>query len=209
MTVASLVSVGRALALAAAVWLAGCSTAPPPATAKKTPEPPKPLTGLSAVFRMYQLARTWAPDAMPLTAQSYNLSSVKREGGKAGAWTATFVSESRGKSRAYSWSAVEGDGFKEGVFAQQENSWTGPTGQARPFRMEALKKDTEAAWEVAAGKSEAFLRNNPDEPVFFLVEYTSRFPNPTWRVIWGESVSRSGYSIFVDTVTGSYLQTGR
>jgi hypothetical protein len=209
MTAASRIRFRRALAAAAMAALLACSPAPKAEAPKKAAEPPKPLTGLSAIYRMFQLARTWAPDALPLTAQSHNLDAVKSEGGKAGAWSVTFVSQSRGKSRLYTWAAVEGEGFKEGVFSQQEATWMGPTGQALPFRMEALKKDSVAAWEVAAAKSEAFMKRNPGTPVFFVAEYTSRFPNPSWRVVWGESISRSGYSIFVDTVTGQYLQTGR
>jgi hypothetical protein len=197
----------KASAVAAMCLLAACAEAPKPAPKPK--EPPQPITGLSAIFRMYQMARTWAPDAMPLRAQSVNLQSVASDGGKAGAWIGTFVSESRKKSRSYTYSAIEGEGFHEGVFARLEEDWAGPTRQSQPFRIEALKKDSEAAWTVAAEKSQAFIKKNPDVPVFFLVEYSDRFPNPAWRVIWGESVSKSGYSIFVDTVDGIFLMTGR
>lgn len=198
----------RALPLVAILCLAGCSTAPPPA-AKKPIEPPKPVTGLSAIFKMFQLARTWAPDAQLLKAQSVNLETVKSEGGKAGAWTAIFVSDSLKKSRTYSFSTVEDEGLHKDVFAQQEQGWQGPTRQSAPFRMEALKTDSEKAWEIAKEKSVEFMKKNPDLRVFFIVEQTDRFPNPAWRVIWGESVSKSGYSIFVDTATGQYLQTAR
>ena len=33
-----------------------------------------------------------------------------------------------------------------------------------------------------------------------------RFPDPTWRVIWGESVSASDYSVFIDATTGMLLE---
>ena len=46
-------------------------------------------------------------------------------------------------------------------------------------------------------------------PVTFLLEFTKRFPNPAWRVIWGESVGTSDFSIFVDATTGEYLETMR
>lgn len=189
--------------------IAGCTSNPPQPVEKKAPEPPKPVTGLSAIYRMYQLARTWAPDAMLLNSQSVNLPSPKSEGGKAGAWTATFVSESRRKSRPYSFSTIEGDGFHKDVFAMQEQDWSGPTRQSMPFRMEALKTDSEKTWEIAASKSAEYMKKNPNENIFFVVEKTDRFPNPVWRVVWGESISKSGYSIFVDTALGTYLQTGR
>jgi hypothetical protein len=45
-------------------------------------------------------------------------------------------------------------------------------------------------------------------PVKLLLEKTQRFPGPAWRVYWGESVSTSAYSVFVDANTGEYLATG-
>jgi hypothetical protein len=39
-----------------------------------------------------------------------------------------------------------------------------------------------------------------------VLEQPRRFANVTWRVIWGESVSSSDYSIYVDGSTGQYLE---
>lgn len=200
-------NVARLAALAAAAILTGCGSAPQKEV--KSVEAPKPITGLSAIFRMYQLARTWAPDAMPLKAQSITLNEVKAEGGRVGAWSATFTSASRQKQKTYTYSAIEGEGLHKDVFAQQETSWAGPTRQSQPFRIEALKTDTDKAWETAAKQSEKYIKENPAVPVFFQVEWTERFPGPTWRVIWGESVSKSGRSVFVDTASGVYLQTSQ
>jgi hypothetical protein len=58
-------------------------------------------------------------------------------------------------------------------------------------------------------KGSDYARKNPGKPLKFLLEKTARFPDPAWRVFWGESVSTSAYSIFVDAVTGQYLATGR
>jgi hypothetical protein len=38
------------------------------------------------------------------------------------------------------------------------------------------------------------------------MEQTKRFPDVTWRVIWGESVGTSDYSVYVDATTGQYLE---
>lgn len=158
---------------------------------------------------MYQLARTWAPDAMPLRAQSVNLPEPKSGDGKAAVWSATFVSESRKQQRTYTWSAVEAEGYHKDAFARQEQAWAGATRQSKPFRIEALKTDTDKAWDVAAAKSAEYMKKNPDMQVFFLAEFTDRYANPTWRVVWGDSISLSSYSIFVDTTNGMYLATGR
>ena len=54
-----------------------------------------------------------------------------------------------------------------------------------------------------------FLKANPDKNVSFLLEKNNKFPDLTWRVIWGDSVSTSNYSVFVDATTGEYLETMR
>ena len=51
------------------------------------------------------------------------------------------------------------------------------------------------------------MKKNPDMQISYLLELTTHFPNPVWRVIWGDSVSHSSYSILVDASTGQYLET--
>jgi len=43
-------------------------------------------------------------------------------------------------------------------------------------------------------------------PMSFILEQTSRFPDLTWRVIWGESAASSDYSVYVDATMGAYLE---
>jgi hypothetical protein len=50
------------------------------------------------------------------------------------------------------------------------------------------------------------MKKNPSKPVMFLMELGKRFPDVTWRVIWGDSVGTSDYSVFVDGSTGKYLE---
>jgi len=38
----------------------------------------------------------------------------------------------------------------------------------------------------------------------FILEYTARYPNPSWRIYWGDSVSTAEWSVFVDAATGAY-----
>jgi hypothetical protein len=159
---------------------------------------------------MYIQARTWAADAQPLRLSSFNLKEVASSGGKCGAWQATFVSDQLRKARTYTFSVIESPGnVHEGVFAGREEPWSGPHGQTRPFLVQALKVDSDEAYETAEKKSTDYLKKYPDMPVQFLLESTPRFPNLTWRVIWGETVGASDYSVFIDATTGGYLQTVR
>jgi len=207
----SVVSQSVTLCLILLSWLlAGCSAPSKPRNQSKEPIPvPAPVTGRFAFQRMYIQSRTWAPDVQPLRLFSINLKQVASAKGKCGAWQATFVSPQKSKARIYTFSVVESGDVHEGVLAGREESWSGPRGQERPFFPQALKVDSDEAFATAAQKSSDYIKKNPDMAVLFLLEFTPRFPNPTWRVIWGESMGTSDYSVFVDASTGQYLQTVR
>ena len=189
------------------VGMTACSSGPQTATEKQPAKPPEVLTGRQAFQRMYPQARGWAADAMPLQIQSINLQQVKAEKGKAGAWSVVFVSTSKGKSKTFTYSAVEGD-LHEGVFGGTEEDYT-PRGDSSPFSISAIRTDSDQAWEAAAAKSAEYIKKNPKKPVIFLMEQNQRFPDVTWRVIWGDSVGTSDYSVFVDATTGKFLQVMR
>jgi len=203
----SMLTWGR-LALPVVLLLSGCSEAPKTGETTKAPEkPPEPLTGRQAFQMMYPQARGWAPDAQPLELRSINLSQVKPEKGKAGGWQAIFVSPSLGKSRTYTYSAVEAEGnLHQGVFAGIAEDYVVGRGATSPFLPAALKIDSDEAYDTAAAKSQDYIKKNPDKVISYLLEQNKRFPDPTWRVIWGESVSSSDYSVFVDATTGMLLE---
>lgn len=189
----------------AVVILAGCSGDTATET-KKAEKPPEPVTGQSALFRMYQVARSWAPDAVVLKMNSIHLTDVPAVRGKAGAWQATFGSPEKGMSRIYTYSVVEGEGnLHQGVFGGQQESWS--PSAVRPFLIGAVKIDTDAALKTAAGKAADYDAKNPKQTISFTLDMQERFTNPVWRVIWGESVGTSGLSVLVDATTGDYLQT--
>lgn len=186
--------------------LSACSEAPKATEQKQPPKPPEALTGRQAFQRIYPQARGWAPDAQPLEIRSVRLAQVEAEPGKAGAWQVVFVSASRGKAKTYTYSAVESEGnLHEGVFGGIEEDYTG-RGDSSPFEITAIKVDSDEAYKTAAAKSAEYIKKNPNKPVMFLMEQTRRFPDVTWRVIWGDSVSTSDYSVFVDGSTGKLLQ---
>jgi hypothetical protein len=194
--------------LAAGLLLAGCSEKPtPPATAKKEEAKPELATGQSALFKMYQVARNWAPDAAVLKMDSVRLDGVPDQPGKSGGWEAVFTSEQRSTSHAFTWYAVDQEPtIHKGVFAGSEESYSGGHGATSSFLIADVKIDTDAALATAKGKEEAYEKKNPGKPVLFLLEKSSRFANPTWRVIWGESVGTSGFSVYVDATTGAFLE---
>lgn len=155
----------------------------------------------------YPQARTWAADCQPMHIRSINLPDPKSEDGKAGAWEILYVSQSLGSQRIYTWSAVEAEGnLHKGVFGGLQDSWRGPTGQAKPFLVQALRIDTPEALKTALEHSTEYKKKPEDRPQLnFLLESTPRFPDPAWRVYWGQSISAAEWSVFVDATTGQYL----
>jgi hypothetical protein len=193
------------LLLPVLLLLSGCSDSPKTEKAKEPEKPPEPVTGRQAFQKMYPQARSWALDAAPLRLRSIRL-SAKPQKGKADAWEAVFVSQPQGKSKTFTYSNVEAEGnLHQGVFAGLEEGYSAQ-GSSAPFSIAAIKIDTDQAYDVAAEKSADYIKKNPDKPVTYLLELTRRFPDVTWRVIWGESVSSSDYSVFVDASTGKYLE---
>jgi hypothetical protein len=174
---------------------------------KEQEKPAEAVTGQSALFKMYQVARTWAPDAQVLRANSMIVNEMRDvPRGKAAAWEATFYSPALGQSRAYTFSVIEVlPALHKNVFAQQATAFSGQPSDAFPFI--AVKVDTDKAYQTALGKAADYEKKNPKLPILLLLEKTSRHPNPAWRVVWGETVGTSGFSVYVDASTGEYLET--
>ena len=190
------------LAIFALVLLTSCSDTPPPQ--KKAPQPPaEPVTGRQGFQYMYGSARLWAADAQPLTVRSAHFQGSKAEPGKAEAWEVIFVADSLGRARTYTWcnEEREADGFHKGVFPGQQQSWS--AGEQKPFSPAEIKVDTTEALATATKASEDFLKKpGIKPPVNFLLERAVQFPNPVWRVMWGNTVSSAEYVVTVDATTG-------
>ena len=205
------------LASALFALLTACSdtSTTPTTAAKKEPEKLEPVGGQTAIFKMYQMARSWAPDSQVLTMQSMHLTEAKDGApGTAPAWQAIFVSAAKSQSRSYTYSIVEGEGnLHKGAFAGPEQGWSGPRGVNTPFLMAAIKVDTDTAYktamETATSRAADYDKKNPGKPITLLLERTAKHPDPAWRIIWGESAGTSNFSVLIDASTGQYLETMR
>ncbi len=190
--------------------LAGCSQAPP--AKKAPPKPPEPATGQSAIFQTFQVARTWAPDIKLLKLESGNIPEAPSAGGKYGFWRAVYVSEAKGMKREFTWAAADSEGgILKGVRAGADSGYLK---NPRVFlvAIQDVKIDTPKALETAMAEVEKdaamkkVLADNKDLPIHFLLEMVSPDPRPTWRVIFGPSVSQSKFSVFVDATTGKFVR---
>jgi hypothetical protein len=190
-----------------ALVLAACSDQPEKAE-KKVEKPALPVTGQSALFHMYQVARSWGSDVRILQMHSMHLTEVPDVHGKAGAWQATFASDSRNQARVYTYSIIDAEpNLHQGVFPSQPESWAGPGSGNEPFLIAAVKIDTDAAYKTALKQAGAAAKADAKQTIAFVLDKQKKFTNPSWRVIWGESIGTSGLSIFIDATTGEYLET--
>jgi len=193
--------------------LLGCSQAPQPVAKKEAEKPAEPISGLSAVYRMYQVARSWGGrDTQVLKMSSTLLSEVPNvPRGKAAAWEGTFVAPSKNQARSYTYSIIELlPTLHKDVFAGPEQGWSTARGTTSPFPIIAVKVDTDKAYETAIKNGgEEYDKKYPGKPITMLLEKNNKFPNPVWRIIWGESLGTSNFSIFVDASTGDFREKMR
>ncbi len=190
------------LALAPALLLPGCTSAPAPKIEKK---PPEPVTGLHALYQMFQRARTWSQDVKVLSQTSIDITQIKAQLGKAAAWQAIFASETLSQKRAYTFSVYDVSAtLRQGVFPDAASSWTN---DRRAFALAAVKTDTDQAWETALKHGADYSKKNPDMPISYTLELGRTLDEPVWRVIWGESATSSAFSVLISASTGAYLET--
>jgi hypothetical protein len=192
-------------ALLAALLLAGCGEPPKKAEGEK---PEEPVTGLHALYQMFGSARAWAPDVQVLHLTSLHLSGTPTRPGKAAGWQATFVSPSLQQARAYTFSVVEVSvSLRKGIFPDAPRTWR--AGSDHPFLIAGAKKDSDDAYQIALTKAADYNKQHPGMTVSYQLSLNPGYGDPTWRVIWGESVSSSAFSVLVDASTGAFVETLR
>ena len=162
--------------LVSLLWI-GCSEPPKPEAKKEPAKPAEPITGRSALFSMYQKARTWSLDAQVLKLNSIHLPDVPSAPGKEGAWQASFTSANLGKMVTYTYSVVEEEGnLHKGVFSTGEQTWSGPQGVDTPFDIRAVLVDSDAAYKTADEKAADYDKAHPGMPISFQLEKNQQIP---------------------------------
>src|ERR1700723_1101976 len=132
------------LTLTPAILLSGCSSS---MEQKTPPKPVEPVTGLHALYQMYQHSRTWAQDLAVVRCSSIDITQVKAQPGKAAAWQALFASPSLGRQRAYTFSVFDASvSLRQGIFADAP---TPLASDSHSFQLAAARTDSDQAWETA------------------------------------------------------------
>jgi hypothetical protein len=200
-----------ATAIVATLGLSACSEAPKTTAkvetdAKKQPaKPPEAVTAQRAFYEMYKPARAWATDLLALSVVSGEVPGIKNEGGKAGMWTAVFVSPSRKEARKFTYAVVDsGEDIQQGVSVSSALPWGGATAASKPFSNSEFAVDSDAAYKVAVEKAADWLKKHPNEKCTFRLGNASRFAAPVWYLMWG--TNKNGYAALVNATTGLILK---
>lgn len=196
-----------AAAVTAAIFLQACSQAPlAPAKVgtdekKEAPKAAEAMEARNAYFEMYKPARAWATDLLALTLKSGEVPNIKNHEGRAGVWTAVFVSPSRKEARTFSFAvADDGKDLRKGINVSDKQIWNGATPTAKAFVNGEFLIDSDDAYKAAAVKAADWLKTHQNAKVTFALGNTSRFPAPVWYILWG--TSKDGYAVYVNATTG-------
>ena len=153
---------------------------------------------------MFIAARTWAQDVQVVSLTSMHFTQVKDTPGKAGGWQVTFVSPTQQQSRVYTWAAADiSMAIHQGVNDERPQPWSG----GRSFSIEAVKFDSDQAYDVAVKKLAKYAADHPDMPITYQLQLGQQSAVVLWRIIWGENAATSSDSVLVDASTGQYAGT--
>jgi len=192
--------------------LVGCSSQPkqPAEQQKKSTEAPKQeqITGRSAFQKLYISARGWAPDARPYQLQSLVTKESTGKEGKSGVWRGSFASASRGAVKSFIWSGLRADDAPSpGVTPGTEDTYNPNNTSTQVFDMAFLKVDSDKAYEVAQKHGgEKLTKVNPEQPVFYLLNWRASANELVWHVIYGDNFDNAKLKVAVDATSGEFMR---
>ena len=192
--------------------LAGCSSEPEKPATSGGAKPAKPAneykTGRVTFQKLLVTARAWAGDAQPYRLESQYTKAAPVAEGKAGVWRAAFASAHRASIKSYLWSGVATDDPTErGISPGLEDTYNPANLSTHPFDINFLKIDSDQAFTVAqehGGKE--LLKQTPDQPVFFVLDWDSRKSQLAWHVVYGDTRANAKLTVAVNASTGDFLK---
>lgn len=180
-------------------------------TTKVKPEPEKKqpalYTAKQCLTRMADSAQRWQLDAMPVHLESeLNAESIGHDG-KSTVWRAWFASPTTKTYRTYICSGSRlPDAAPFGVTATAESPYPANT-LGQMFLSSYLLADSDKAFVVAQEHGGANLfKENPEQPVFYWLEWNPSAKELHWFVSYGKSLKETKGIGVVDASTGKYLR---
>jgi hypothetical protein len=198
------------LCFALGLLLLGACSSGDKQTSKPAPAPKQPEyeTGRVAFQKLYLSARGWATDATPFRLQSQFNADAPTSQGQAGLWRASFASPSKRMMKMFIWSGLVGpDAPEQGVTFTTEDTWNPTNTSTQPFDIGFLKVDSDKAYTVAqANGGDKLTKQDPKQPVFFLLDWDAAKNEVVWHVIYGISPDEAKLRIAVNATTGDFLR---
>jgi hypothetical protein len=186
--------------------LTACNSNPAPAV-PKVQKPPEYLSGREAFQELFISAHAVAGDVKPYRmVSSYTKGSPAMEG-KAGLWRADFASPSKKLSKTFSWSGLSGPSAPErGVSHGADDTYNPGNTTTHIFDTQFLKIDTDEAFKIAQQHGgEKLTRANPNQPVFYTLDFDPRQNQLIWHVVYGENQFDAKLNVLVDATSGLFL----
>jgi hypothetical protein len=192
--------------LAATLALTSCNTSAPTQPAK-TQKPPEYLSGREAFQTLYVSAHAVAGDVKPYRMESRYTKHSPASEGKSGLWRADFASPSKKLSKTFSWSGLAGpDAPERGVSHGSDDTYNPSNTTSQIFDPSFLKIDSDEAFRLAQEHGgEKLTRANPDQPIFYTLDFDARKNQLTWHVIYGSGQFDAKLNVSVDATSGHFI----
>ncbi len=178
------------------------------APAQKKAEAPEYLTGREAFQKLYVSARSFAADTKAYRLESTYTKGAPAQEGRAALWRASFASESRRAIKSYSWSGLTGpDAPERGVSHGTEDTYNPSNTSTQVFDIQYLKIDSSKAFEEAQKHGgEKLTKSDPNQPVFYLLDWNPKKTQLVWHVIYGENRNDAKLTVDIDASTGAFIR---
>ncbi len=186
------------------------ATAPPTTSSTTEKKEPVLYTAKSCFSQIANAAARWQPDAMPFHMESSLNAESTGQNGKATVWRAMFASPSRGTWRSFTCSGsrlIEEPPL--GVTGSLEVA-SAPDTARLVFQSLLLIIDSDKAFATAEENGGAkILKQNPQQPVLYSLDWDSKNRELVWVVLYGTSHSDSKGIGVIDATSGKFLRAAK
>jgi hypothetical protein len=192
--------------LAATLAFISCNSTPAPKAAKNQ-KPSEYMSGRAAFQELYVSAHAVAGDVKPYRMESRYTKGSPATEGKSGLWRADFASPSKKLSKTFTWSGLAGpDAPERGVSHGADDTYNPGNTTTHIFDTQFLKVDTDQAFKVAQQHGgEKLTRADPNQPIFYTLDFDARENQLIWHVIYGSSQHEAKLNVQVDATSGQFL----
>ena len=190
----------------------GAPSTPAPSKVATAAQKKEPVlyTAKNCFSQMANAASRWQLDAMPVHLESHLNSESPGQNGKATVWQAIFASPGRGAWRSFTCSGSRLNNEPPlGVTGSVESASSPDMSQAM-FESLLLDVDSDQAFAIAQENGGAgILRENPQQPVIYTLDWDAKSRKLVWVVMYGSSTADSKGIGIIDATSGKFLRAAR